>query len=149
MKKTIRRLGLVVPSILCLAVAGTRVWADGAESWGNNFYGQLGNGTTTNSSTPVAVSGLSSGVTAIAAGGNHSLAIQNGAVYAWGYNGFGQLGNGTTTFSESTPVAVSGLSSGVTAIAGGGEYSLAIQNGRGLRLGIQRIRPTGQRDDDQ
>ena len=67
--------------------------------------------------TPVAVTGLSS-VTAIAGGGGHNLAVQNGGVYAWGKNLQGQLGNGTTT-SSTTPVAVTGLSSGVTAIAAG------------------------------
>ncbi len=95
-----------------------------AASWGYNLGGQLGNGTTTDTDVPGAVSGLT-GVTAIAAGGNHSLALlSNGTVMAWGRNGYGQLGDGTTTESD-VPVAVSGLS-GVTAIAGGYEYSLAL-----------------------
>ena len=99
-----------------------------AEAWGANGDGELGNGTTTNSSVPTAVTGLSSGVTAIAAGSGQSLAVQNGGVYAWGYNDYGQLGNGTTT-NSSVPIAVTGLSSGATAIAGGYSHSLAIQNG--------------------
>jgi alpha-tubulin suppressor-like RCC1 family protein len=103
------------------------------EAWGYNAYGQLGNGTTTESTTPVAVD-LPAGVTAtsVAAGGYHSLAIgSNGTVYAWGDNGLGQLGNGTTT-NSSTPVAVS-VPSGVTftAIAAGLDDSLALgSNGK-------------------
>jgi alpha-tubulin suppressor-like RCC1 family protein len=98
-------------------------------SWGNNAEGQLGNGTmVASSTTPLAVS-LPSGVsaTAIAAGSGHTLAIgSDGKVYAWGFNGYGQLGNGTTT-SSPTPVDVS-LPGGVsaTAIAAGGDDSLAI-----------------------
>jgi alpha-tubulin suppressor-like RCC1 family protein len=101
----------------------------GAYAWGSNTMGQLGNGTTSNSSTPVPVTGLSSGVTAVAGGYAHSLAIQNGGVYAWGYNGVGELGNGTTSFESTTPVAVTGLSSGATAIAAGSFSSLAVVNG--------------------
>src|SRR5450756_1497465 len=97
-------------------------------AWGYNASGQLGNGTFTDSYTPVQVS-LPSGttVTAIAGGGDHSLALtSNGQVLAWGYNGHGELGNGSFTESY-TPVQVS-LPSGtsVTAIAGGGNHSLAL-----------------------
>ncbi len=99
-----------------------------AYSWGDNFDGQLGNGTSTNTSTPMAVSGLGSGVSAVAAGANYfSLAIKNGAAYAWGNNG-GQLGDGTTT-NRSTPVGILGLTSGVTAIAAGFNHGLALKNG--------------------
>ncbi len=73
---------------------------------------------------PVAVSGLN-GVTAIAAGLGHSLALlSNGTVMAWGSNEYGELGDRTKTESD-VPVAVSGLS-GVTAIAAGGIHSLAL-----------------------
>ena len=96
-----------------------------AAAWGGNASGELGNGSTTDSSTPVPVSSLS-GVTAIAGGKIYSLALRgDGTVWAWGHNGYGQLGNGSNT-NSSTPVQVAGLS-GVTAVAGGNVHSLALR----------------------
>jgi alpha-tubulin suppressor-like RCC1 family protein len=99
-------------------------------AWGYNNFGQLGNGNTTDQTTPIQVTGggLSGvNVTAIAAGDLHSLAVTStGAVYAWGFNGDGGLGTGDTT-SSPAPVRVTGLSGvNVTAVAAGGFHSLAL-----------------------
>ncbi len=99
-----------------------------AYAWGDNSDGQLGEGNTTNSTTPLAVR-LPAGVqvTAMAAGASHSLAIgSDGKLYAWGSNNSGQLGNGGRP-GGLTPVLVS-LPAGVTAtaIAAADHHSLAI-----------------------
>ncbi|MCB8818682.1 RCC1 domain-containing protein, partial [Desulfosporosinus shakirovi] len=142
---------ILIPLILLLANPGNPVYAsvnpdpsiaggsshtialksDGTVwSWGDNTYGQLGDGTGITRYTPVEVQGLSSKtITAIAAGDNSSYFLaSDGTVWSVGYNNYGQLGDGTTT-SRNLPVEVQGLSGKtITAIAAGinSAYFLAI-----------------------
>ncbi|HEX5267911.1 MAG TPA: hypothetical protein VFW24_14190 [Acidimicrobiales bacterium] len=97
-------------------------------AWGDNADGQLGDGTTSSSSTPVEVSlpAAAEPATAVAAGDAFAMAIgADGNVYSWGDNTHGQLGNGTT-MASSTPVKVS-LPSGdaASSITAGASFALA------------------------
>jgi uncharacterized repeat protein (TIGR01451 family) len=100
----------------------------GAECWGRNESGQLGNNSTASATVPVQVSGLTSGVEAVATGHSHSCALVNGGVQCWGDNDDGELGNNSTTASF-VPIAVAGLTSGVQAIATGAWHTCALANG--------------------
>ena len=96
-------------------------------AWGQNYDGELGDGTTFESfrRAPSQVVGLSD-VAIIAAKGPHSLALRgDGTVWAWGYNAKGELGDGTTV-DRSVPVEVIGLTDAI-AIATGYYHSLAIK----------------------
>lgn len=88
--------------------------------WGDNKYGQLGDGTTTPSSTPVPVNGLAARAVALSLGYQHSCALlKSGGVECWGYNKSGQLGDGTKSDHRATPAFVSGLESGVSLVTAG------------------------------
>jgi alpha-tubulin suppressor-like RCC1 family protein len=115
-----------------------------AMAWGNDEFGQLANSSvpvrgggeeggeeTRFSDVPVAVEGVS-GASAIAAGLHHSLALlSRGTVLAWGADAAGQLGDGSIAHEQEAPVPVSGLT-GVTAVAAGGEHSMALLGGGGV-----------------
>ncbi|MEI6622647.1 MAG: biotin transporter BioY [Actinomycetes bacterium] len=112
-------MGSGVASISASINATCAVTTGGAAyCWGQNQYGQLGNGITTNGSTttPAPVAGMSTGVTSISIGWDEACAVKAGAAYCWGKNTGGALGDGTNT-SSNVPVGVSGLASGVASIS--------------------------------
>lgn len=93
------------------------VTTDGAvRCWGANPAGGLGDGTTTQRTTAVAVIGLSSGASSVSAGALHTCAVTTaGEARCWGLNDTGQLGDGSTARS-SVPRPVSGLGQNVVAV---------------------------------
>lgn len=116
---------------LALGSDGT-VWA-----WGDNRDGELGDGNTIQSDTPVRIPGLSD-VTQIAAGSGWSLALRSdGTVWAWGGNQYNELGAQVPDANENSdvPVQVAGLS-GITQIAAGAEFGMAVQTT--VKLGFLR-----------
>lgn len=103
-------------------------------SWGDNGYGQLGDGGGPDRAAPVRVVGLS-GVRQVAAGDQHSIAVKtDGTVWTWGANGRGRLGDGTVT-TRPVPVQVPGISTAVQVAAGAATSYAVLANGYVLAWG--------------
>lgn len=97
--------------------------------WGSDNKGQLGTSASfSDKTTPVSVDGLSSGVTAIAAGNQRTCAIlTGGALKCWGENANGAVGDNTLT-DKDVPTAVTGLSSGVVGVSVGTDLTCAVMS---------------------
>jgi alpha-tubulin suppressor-like RCC1 family protein len=133
------RSGVLAGKVVVTVAARSRhclaLCADGTlAAWGENPYGELGDGSTTNRSVPVLVNqtGVLAGktVTALAAGFSHTLALcADGSMAGWGHNNYGQLGDNSTT-NRSVPVLVNqtGALSGktITALAAGASHTVAL-----------------------
>ena len=136
------------------ALIGSGVDAGKVKCWGNNNAGIFGNGTTTSSSTPVFVSGLTDAVQ-VAVGEGHTCALLGagagsdaGKVKCWGENGYGQLGDGTTT-GRLTPVFVSGLIDVEKIFFGKGRYHSCALLGAGAGADAGKVKCWGVNNNGQ
>lgn len=109
----------------CVAISGGSAYC-----WGRNSYGQLGNGTTTNSLVPVQLTG--SGITDVEIGSLHTCVLASSRVWCTGYNGEGALGYGNTTNRTTVGPAVTGAmgTTAVTSFALGGYQTCAVAAGK-------------------
>jgi alpha-tubulin suppressor-like RCC1 family protein len=116
--------------------------AGGAQCWGRNLEGQVGDATTTQRVWPTDVSGLSSGVTTIATGARHNCAVTaSSEVRCWGYNRYGSIGDGTSGTNRASPVTVCASGSGgscppltgVIAVGAGEEHTCALTSSGGVK----------------
>jgi alpha-tubulin suppressor-like RCC1 family protein len=106
---------------LALRSDGT-VWG-----WGDDYQGQLGNGSNADTTSAVPVTGLTGRVAAISVGKGHSLALMtDGSVRAWGDNGSDALGSETVDVYQNTPIRVEGFKSPVVAMWAGVDHSAVV-----------------------
>ena len=117
-------LGQAATSIGAAAWSACALLADGTvKCWGINFFGQLGDGTTTNHSSPTATVALGQTAESISVGGDYTTCalLNDGSVKCWGNNLYGQLGDGTTTDRHS-PTSTQALGQVATKVSVGGHH---------------------------
>jgi alpha-tubulin suppressor-like RCC1 family protein len=95
--------------------------AGGVRCWGDNYYGQLGDGSWIDRTTPVQVAGLPNAVSAVAAGGTHTCYLMGGVLKCWG-----------NTYSY-TPTDVVGLVGEAVGVAAGLGHTCAVMSNGGVR----------------
>lgn len=107
------------PASLQIQAPSNSLWA-----WGRNNFGQLGDGTNTNSLIPIEVTELIDIVSAEAGYYHTSVLKTDGSVWAWGQNTYGQLGNGTN-INQTSPIKALGLPK-IVALSSGTYHVLAL-----------------------
>jgi alpha-tubulin suppressor-like RCC1 family protein len=105
----------------------------GVKCWGDNYYGQIGDGTNLWKFVPTDVIGLAGSAVGLSLGEEYSCALMaEGGAMCWGDNRYGQLGDGTTT-AQTAPVAVQGLSEGAADLAAGNSHTCAVMRAGSVR----------------
>jgi alpha-tubulin suppressor-like RCC1 family protein len=118
-----------------LLISFADVNAEKLYTWGSNTYGQIGDSSTTNRTSPVLI-GTGTNWTYIACGELHSVAVKSdGTLWAWGYNLYSRLGDSTTT-NRTTPVKI-GTATNWVKVNSESAYSIAINSeGKLLAWGL-------------
>lgn len=144
-----------LPEDVSLLTAGqahtcTLTSTGGVLCWGDNRYGQLGDGSTVDHITAAIVPGLERGVQSVGAGNGFTCALTaQQAVQCWGDNRLGQLGDGDgdgdgKPVARSTPAEVPGLTGGVRSLALGDDHACALMIGGGVKCwGLRSFGPDG------
>ena len=107
-------------------------------TWGDNYSGELGNGTNENSNLPICISAIEGNalnkknIVEVQIDRNTIIALDSGGkVYTWGYNYYGQLGDGTTTNSNK-PICISDIEGNVL----NGRNIVEVQNDNSTMIAI-------------
>jgi len=103
----------------CAVISG------GIKCWGRGEAGALGNGSQSNSASPVSVADISNASKIQGGDGNFCAVLTDGTIKCWGNGSYGVLGNGTTTTIQLTPVSVSNITS-ATDIVRGAQFACAL-----------------------
>ena len=107
--------------------------SQGVKCWGRNWFGDLGDGTTTDSATAVSVLGLAEPVTNISLGNYHACVLTvNGSVQCWGYGLYGNIGDGAT-LSRSLPTYVKRLGAKVLQLSSGDQHICVLLVGGAIK----------------
>ncbi len=114
--------------VACAYSGASAIKTDGTLwGWGSNLFGQLGDGTTSNRSSPVTVAGSGTNWKQVARGENHTAAIKtDGTLWAWGKNGNGTVGDGTISH-RSSPVTTAGGGTNWKQVEAGSNHTAAIK----------------------
>jgi len=119
--KTFCKIGTGVATSIVIDKNG-QIWG-----WGFNYYGNIGDNTTTQRNTPVSILGAKKTFCSIDSS-QHTIGIdKNGLVWGWGYNGYGQLGNNSVT-NKITPVSILGVKKTFCSITTGQNHTMGIDN---------------------
>jgi alpha-tubulin suppressor-like RCC1 family protein len=139
--KTSRSIPVDVKGLSGKAAAAAGGWghtciltaSGGIRCWGNNKYGQLGDGSAEIRTVPVAVDGMTQGAGKVAAGWNHTCAVMgNGELRCWGWNYYGQLGDATQA-TQTRPVNVRRMMEDAADVASGWAHTCALTAGGGVK----------------